>query len=117
LTQVAERWIDSACLCFALSLEEQERSGFRYHYSVYQVEYSRNLLFQVGGQMEQVFQGLIDRTRARLSVRDLKTIFGAKRRPFRHTAAPAPPMAVVIETPTYDLTLCKLHFGKLTLKG
>jgi hypothetical protein len=117
LTQVCERWIYSACLCFGLSLEEQERSGFRYHYSVYQVEYSRNLLFQVGGQMEQVFQGLIDRTRARLSVRDLKTIFGAKHRPFRHKGAPTPLMAVVLETPAYDLTLFKLHFGKLTLKG
>jgi hypothetical protein len=31
LSQVCERWIYSACLCFALDLEEQERSGFRYH--------------------------------------------------------------------------------------
>jgi len=84
---------------------------------VYQVEYSRNLLFRSGGQMEQVFQGLIDRTRARLTVRDLKTIFGAKRRPFRHKAAPPPRMAVVLETPVYDLTVFKLHFGQLTLKA
>src|SRR5215469_14113289 len=31
--QVCERWIYSAGLCFALDLEEQERSGFRYQYS------------------------------------------------------------------------------------
>jgi hypothetical protein len=42
----------------------QERSGFHYHYSIYQVECSRNLIFQRGSQMEQIFQGLIDRTRA-----------------------------------------------------
>jgi hypothetical protein len=117
LTQVAERWIYSACLCFALSLDEQERSRFRYRYSVYQVEYSRNLLFHRGGQMEQVFQGLIDRTRAQLTVRQLTTIFGAKDRPRRDKAGHRPRVAVVVETPTYTLTLFKLHFGKLTLKG
>jgi len=115
LTRVCERWIYTACLHFALDADEQERSNFHYAYSVYQVEYSRNLLFQVGGQMEQVFQGLIDRTRARLTVRDLTTIFGAKRRPFRHKAAPPPRVAMVLETPVYDLTVFKLHFGTLTL--
>jgi len=117
LTQVCERWIYTTCLHYALDTDEQRRSGFRYAYAVYQVEYSRNLLFQVGGQMEQVFQGLIDRTRARLTVRDLTTIFGAKRRPFRHKAAPPPRLAVVLETPVYDLTVFKLHFGQLTLKA
>ena len=117
LTQVCERWIYSSCLCFALSLEDQERSGFRYHYSLYQVEYSRNLLFHVGGQMEQVFQGLIDRTRAPLNVRQLTTIFGAKARPHRDRASGIPHVAVVVETPVYDLTVFKLHFGKLTLKA
>ena len=43
LVQVCERWIYSACLCFALDIQEQERTGFHYAYSVYQVEYSRNL--------------------------------------------------------------------------
>ncbi len=117
LTRVCERWIYTTCLHFALDAEEQQRSGFRYAYSVYQVEYSRNLLFRRGGQMEQIFQGLIDRTRARLTVRDLKTIFGAKRRPFRHTATPTPRLAAVLERPVYDLTVFKLHFGALTLKA
>ena len=40
---------------FGLDFAEQERSHFRYDYSVYQIKYSRNLLFKVGGQMEQVF--------------------------------------------------------------
>ncbi len=115
---MCERWIYSACLCLALDLEEQQRTGFRYQYSVYQAEYSRNLLFQVGGQMEQVFQRMVDRTRARLDVPRLKTIFGAKHRPHRPRQQNQPPrLAVVVETPRYDLTLFKLHFGNLTLKA
>ena len=57
LSRVCEAWIYSACLCFALDLAEQKKSGFCYQYSVYQVESSRNLLFRRGGQMEQIFQG------------------------------------------------------------
>jgi hypothetical protein len=73
LSQLCDRWIYSACLCFALDLEEQRLSGFRYQYSNYQIEYSRNLIFEVGGQMEQVFQALIDRSRVRLDLRTIKT--------------------------------------------
>jgi hypothetical protein len=53
----------TTCLCFALDLKEKKRSAFRYQYSVFQMEYSRNLLFSSGRQMDQVFQALIDRTR------------------------------------------------------
>ncbi len=104
-------------MCFALDIDEKERSGFRYAYWVYQLEYNRNLLFRVGGQMEQVFQAMIDRTRAHLNVRGLKTIFGAKMRPRHISGAQVPRLEVVVETPTYDLTVCKLHVGKLTLKA
>jgi hypothetical protein len=52
-TQVIDRWIYTACLCFGLDLADQARSGFRYDYSVYQVEYSRNLLFASGAVMER----------------------------------------------------------------
>jgi hypothetical protein len=55
LTQVCEQWIYSTCSCFALDSEEQEPTGFHYSYSVYQVEYSRNLLFRSGGELEDVF--------------------------------------------------------------
>ena len=41
-------WIYSACLCFALDLDQQRRSGFVYGFSVYQLEYSRNLIFADG---------------------------------------------------------------------
>jgi len=116
LSQVCEAWIYSACLCFALDLDEQQHSGFRYQYSVYQVEYSRNLIFHRGAQMEEIFQGLIDRTRARLDVKQLKTIFGARGRPHWKREGKAPRLEVVVERPQYALTIFKLHFGKLTLK-
>ena len=83
LSQLCERWIYSTCLLFALDLEEQKRSEFRYQYSIYQAEYSRNLQFQTGGKMEQVFQSLIDRTRAPLDLAQVRTIFGSKKRPCR----------------------------------
>jgi len=116
LAKVADT-IYSCCLCFALDLEEQQRSGFRYQYSVYQGGYSRNLIFRLAGQMEQVFQALVDRTRARLDVKRLKTIFGFKGRPHRERKRKPPRLEVVVERPTYDLTIFKLHFGKLTLKA
>ncbi len=56
LSQVCDRWIYTACLCFGLDLAEQARSGFGYGYSVYQAEYSRNLLFTVGAQLDRVFE-------------------------------------------------------------
>ena len=43
LSQVIDRWIYTACLCYGLGIDEQQQSGFRYDYSIYQVEYSRNL--------------------------------------------------------------------------
>jgi hypothetical protein len=116
LSQVCERWIYSSCLCFAMDLEEQQHSGFRYQYSVYQIEYSRNLIFRRGGQMEEIVQALIDRTRARLNVKVLKTIFGAKGRPNWRQNRKRPRLEVAVERPQYDLTIFKLHFGKLTLK-
>jgi len=116
LRQVCDRWIYSACLCFGLDAEEQARSGFRYAYSVYQAEYSRNLLFRVGAQMDRVFNTMVDRTRSRLDVPMLRTLFGAKQRP-GGSADLSPRLAVVIETPRWDLTLFKVHFGRLTLKG
>ena len=116
LRQLCERWIYSVCLCFALDLEEQEKSRFQYQYSVFQMEYSRNLLFRSGRQMEEIFQALIDRTRAPLDLDRIKTIFGDKSRPHRDTRKKNPTRwGVVVETPTYDLTVFKVHYGKMDL--
>jgi len=117
LSEVCERWIYCSCLCFALDFEQQKRSGFRYHFSNYQMEYSRNLIFVVGGRMEQVFQALIDRSRAPLNLKTIKTILGDKGRPkYRPRNMKAAEWEVTVERPTYDLTVFKLHCGKLALK-
>jgi len=117
LRQLCERWIYSTCLCFALDLKEQEKSTFQYQYSVFQMEYSRNLLFRSGRQMDEIFQALIDRTRAPLDLDRIKTIFGDKNRPHYDKRKKNPERwGVVVETPTYDLTVFKVHYGKMTLK-
>jgi len=117
LTKLCERWIYSACLCFALTTEEQERSGFHYAFSVYQCEYSRNLLFTRGRHMEQVFDSVIDRTRAPLCIKTLSTIFGYKHRPFRRDRDGKPlRIEARIERPVWDLTVFKVHLGRLTAK-
>jgi hypothetical protein len=117
LREVCERWIYSACLCFALDLDEQCRSGFRYQYSNYQLEYSRKLVVTIVGRMDQVFQALIDRTRTRMDLRTVKTILGYRRRPrYRPRQGKGPTWEVAVERPVYDLTIFKLHCGRLTLK-
>ena len=98
LASGCERWIYSACLCFGLSLAEQQASGFRYEYSVYQAEYSRNLLFRSGAQMDAVFGRLVDRTRGRLDVPKLRTLFGAKARPHRDRTSTSR-IEAVVQTP------------------
>jgi hypothetical protein len=116
LRQVCERWIYSSCLCFALRLEEQERSGFQYQYSIYQIEYSRNLLFREGRMMEEVFQALIDRSRGPMDVKKIKTILGQKRGPVRRARRKRAAWEVAVERPEYDLTVFKVRCGLFTLK-
>jgi len=124
LVQVCERWIYSACLCFALDMVEQQDSGFHYSYSVYQVEFSRNLLFKSGRIMDQVFHNVIDRTRGPLDIKTVKTIFGYKHRPFKCRGksfkcgrkSKPPRFEVVVEKPVYNLTVFKVHFGKITIR-
>jgi len=115
LGQVCDRWIYTACLCFALDVAEQQRSGFGYSYSIYQVEYSRNLLFRSGAQMQQLFDRVVDRTRSRLDVPAVRTIFGAKNRPHRNRSATT--IDAVIETPRDDRTWFKVTFGRLAVKA
>ena len=116
LGQVCKRWIYTACLCFALDGDEQHQSGFGYAFSVYQVEYSRNLLFRIGAHMQQLFDRVVDRTRCRLDVPAVRTIFGAKTRP-HHNRIGASAIEAVIETPRYDLTWFKVTFGRLAIKA
>ena len=102
LEQACQRWIYS-CLWFVMDKKQQEDTGIKYNFSIYQIEYSRNLLFKRGRQMDDVYQKIIDLTRGRLDIKRLKTIFGRKTRPYNHkSTAPAP--EVRIETPDYNLT-------------
>jgi hypothetical protein len=118
LGQVCDRWIYSACLCFGLDLAEQGMSWFRYNYSVYQAEYSRNLLFRSGAQMEDLFDRVIDRTRSRLDIPAVRTIFGLTSRPRRSRAGDSPPaQEIVVENPRYGLTWFRILFGKLQVKA
>ena len=72
-------------------------------------------MFKSGRQLDAVYQGLIDRTRRLLDVPRLKTIFGRKQRPSK-TQARDGRLEKIIERSVYDLTVFKVHFGKLTLK-
>jgi hypothetical protein len=112
LRQVCERWL-SRCLCFALTSEEQKRTNFRYDLSMFQLEYSRNYLFDRGRALEQIFQGLIDRTRATLDLKTIKTILGCKQRPQKKGKTR---WEITVETPEYGLTIFKVHAGALSLK-
>jgi len=118
IERLCEQWLYSACLCFALTREEQQRSGFRYQYSIFQLELSRNLVFWRGTQMAEVYQKLIDRTRSSLDLERLKTLFGFKHRP-HHKLKPGrrgPEVALIVEQSDYDLTVFKVQWGYFTLK-
>lgn len=112
LMQVGERWLYQ-CLCFALHSDDQKRTNFRYAVSLFQMEYSRNFLFESGRVMEQVFEGLIDRTRSTLDIKTVKTILGAKQRPQKKSKTR---WEITVETPEYGLTIFRIHAGILTLK-
>jgi hypothetical protein len=112
LMQVGERWL-YRCLCFALHSDDQKRTAFRYALSLFQLEYSRNFLFERGRDLEQMFQGLIDRTRATLDIKTVKTILGRKRRPKKNGKTR---WEITVETPAYGLTVFRIHAGTLTLK-
>jgi hypothetical protein len=117
LGQVCNRWIYTACLCSGLDTAEQHISGFRYDYSVYQAEYSRNLLFASGARMEDLFDRVCDRTRSRLDIPALRTLFGLYSRPHRNRAAGPPAQDIVIGKPRYGLTWFRIRFGLLQLKA
>ena len=114
LEAVCNRWV-YRCLWFAMDYDEQKQVEFKYSYSIYQIEYSRNLLFHRGRQLDDVYQNIIDLTRSNIDIKRLKTIFGRKNRPFKHKTRINGP-EVRIETPDYNMTIFKIHFGKITLK-
>ena len=109
--------IYSACLCFGLNMAEQARSGFAYSYSIYQAEYSRNLLFASGGQMQDLFGRVLDCTRSRLDIPALRVLFGLKSRPHLNRAAGPPAQEIVIEKSQHGLAWFRIRLGLLQLKA
>ena len=103
-------------MCFGLDLDEQQRSGFTYGLAVYQLEYSRNLIFADGARMQRLFDAVVDRTRSRLDVPKIRTIFGAARRP-RRTRKHSSMIDAAIETPTFDLTVFKAALPAVDRQG
>ena len=95
---------------------DQERSGFGYAYSIYQVEYSRNLLFASGPAMERAFDTIVDRTRVRLDVPSLRTLFGVGQRPRYPGVDRSPRQAVVIRAHG-GTSLVQGPFRAVDLKG
>jgi hypothetical protein len=120
LQRLCERWLYSACLCFALPVADQKRSRFRYRLSVWQIEYSRNLLFTDAQVMEQVYQKLIDRTRVPLDLKTLKTVFGVRhrlpRKKQRRGRSEPEVSKEVQRVEPYDVTVFSLRWGNLVLK-
>jgi hypothetical protein len=67
--------------------------------------------------MDEIFQVLIDRTPGPLNLDRIKTTFGDKNRPHYDKRKKNPTRwGVVVEKPVYDVTICKVHYGKMTLK-
>ena len=115
LEKVCDRWI-YRCLCFALDFKAQEKSGFIYSYTVYQAEYSRNLIFDRGAVMQRLFDELIDRNRSKWDLASLKLVFGKKNRPHCRAGFKPPRLQVDLKTPVYPITTLNVHFGRLGVK-
>jgi hypothetical protein len=62
--------------------------------------------------LDRVYQECIDRTRKTLDVEKIRTIFGWKNRPHNHTTR----SERIVDASQYDLTVFKIHYGKLSLK-
>ena len=111
---LADRWIYTACLSFGLSTQEQQDTGFKYDYSAFQIEYSRNYIFRRGCVLDQIYQSLLDRTRRTLGLEQLKTILGFKHRPHKR-----PVIAITRSCNAqgvYDLTTLTVTWGAFQLK-
>jgi hypothetical protein len=58
----------------------------------------------------------VDRNRVRMDLPMLKTILGRKTRPYVKKRKRLKDWQVTVERPSYDLTIFKMHCGKLALK-
>jgi hypothetical protein len=68
-----------------------------------------------GRLLDEVYPGWIERAWRQLDVPRLKTIFGRKKRPHQNRVGGGR-LERILERFDHDLTVFKVHFGKLTLK-
>jgi len=66
--------------------------------------------------MAEVLEALVDRNRVRMDVKMLKTILGRQQRPHYRKKRRYLDWYITVERPSYDLTIFKVHCGKLALK-
>jgi hypothetical protein len=120
LEEVCKRWLYTSCLCFALPVAEQKRCDFNYRFSVWQLEYSRNWLFRDGKTLEELFQKVLDRTRAPLDIKVLETIFGRRHRqpnkPKERAGRSEVKVAKEVDHRQWDTTVLRVRWGNLLLK-
>src|SRR5437660_7631963 len=67
--------------------------------------------------MEDLCGRILDRTRSRLDIPALRTIFGLKNRPHHNRAGGPPAQEAVTGKSQYGLTWFKVAFGRLQLKA
>src|SRR5258705_10796448 len=67
--------------------------------------------------MEALFDRVLDRTRSRLDIPAIRTLFGLRTRPHRTRKAGPPAQEIVIEKPRYGLSWFRISFGRLQLKA
>src|SRR5213078_4955039 len=82
-----------------------------------QAEYRRHLLFRSGGQMQDLFERILGRTRSRLDMPAVRTLFGLKTRPHWNRAGGPPAQDIVTGKPQYGLSWFRIRFGLLQLKA
>ena len=120
LEALCGRWLYSACLCFALPVAEQQRIDFHYEFSIWQQELSRNYLFRQEAVLEEVFQKLIDRTRAPLDIKTVETIFGRRHRQptskQKRAGRSGFEVAKEVDASNWDVTVWRVRWGHVVLK-
>jgi hypothetical protein len=67
--------------------------------------------------MEALLDRILDRTRSRLDIPAIRTLFGLKTRPHRNRKHGPPAQEIVIEKPQYGLSWFRIRFGRLQLKA
>ena len=124
LESVCEHWGYWCLSTFAMPDADRIRTRFIYHWSVYQLEVSRNYHFTTPAALDEVFQSIIDMTRSKLDIPRLKTIFGVRSRPRKRPNRAVSSdgrgrrdaITCSVNTPEYDLTVFKTRWANRTLK-